>query len=115
MLEVDHFFVFSGFLIEFSMIPTCDDTSLIEEIDRIGTHDRREAMGDDDASTTSHEVVECFLYESLSLRIESTGRFIEDEDLWVSEDSSGDRDTLLLTSGELQSSFSDLRLPSSRK
>ena len=115
MLEIDHFFVFSGFLIEFSMIPTCHDTSLIEEIDRISAHDGREAMRDDDTGTTSHEVVERFLYESLSLRIESTGGFIEDEDLWIGEDSSGDRYTLLLTSGELQSSFSDLGLPSSRK
>ena len=97
------------------MIPPCHDTSLIQEIDRIGTHDRREAMGDDDAGTTSHEMIKRFLYEPLSLRIESTGRFIEDEDLWIGKDSSSDRDTLLLTSGELQSSFSDFGLPSSRK
>ena len=72
-------------------------------------------MRDDEGRAALAQCIERTLDLAFGLGVESTGGFIEDEDLWIGEDSSGDRYTLLLTSGELQSSFSDLGLPSSRK
>jgi hypothetical protein len=55
-------------------------------------------MGDDDTRASLHQVIECFLHEPLSLRIEGTRGFIEYEYLGIGKDRSGDSDTLLLSS-----------------
>ncbi len=111
MLEIDHLLVLWRYLVEFCVTSLCYDATLVHEIDRIGTHDRREAVSDDDRGTTIHEMIECILHKSLRLGIECTRRLIEDEDLRISEDRSGYRDALLLATRELESAFSDLCFP----
>jgi hypothetical protein len=111
MLEIDHLFVFWRDLIEFSVASLCDYLSFFHQIYRIGTHDRREAVSDDDRGTAVHEVVERVLYQSLCLGIEGTRRLIEYEDLRISQYCSSDRDALLLSARQLESAFSDLCLP----
>lgn len=72
-------------------------TSLLHEIDRICTHDRREAMSDNDRCASLHEMVKCSLNELLSLGIQSARGLIEDEDLRVREYRSGYSYTLFLS------------------
>lgn len=111
MLELDKMTVLFVRLHEFAVIPTCDDSTCLKHIDTIYVLDRRQAMGDDDRCTSLHESLKGFLDESLSFRIKGTCRFIEDEDLWICEYSASDRNTLFLSSWELQSSLSYLSLP----
>ena len=66
-------------------------------------------MGDDEGCTFCHKVLERFLHEFLGLGIERRGRFIEDEDRRVLEDSPRDREPLTLTTGETASSVTDDR------
>jgi hypothetical protein len=98
MLEIYHLSIFRRKPIEYSVTSFRHYTSLLHEIDRIGTHDRREAVSDDDRGASLHEVVECSLYQLLSLGIQSARGLIEDEDLRVREYRSGDSYTLFLTS-----------------
>ena len=46
----------------------------------------------------------------LGLRIQGGGGFIKQQNLWFSNESSRNGDTLLLTSGELGATFSHLEL-----
>src|SRR5262245_45252253 len=55
------------------------------------------------------------LDELLAFRIEVAGGFIEDQDLWRSENRPGYRKTLLLSSGQLDSPFTDEGLVTLRK
>jgi hypothetical protein len=111
MLEIDHLLVLRRDLVEFCVTSLCYDATLIHEIDRICTHDCREAVSDDDRGATIHEMIERILYESLCLGVESTRRLIEYEDLRISQYSPSYGDALLLSSRELESTLSDLCLP----
>jgi hypothetical protein len=75
-----------------------DDATMVHEVYPICSDDRGEAMRNDDARTSHHEVVECLLYQSLGLRIKCARRLIEDEYLWVREDSACYGDALFFSS-----------------
>ena len=76
MLHIDHFFVVFRIFIELLMTSLRDYTTVIHEVYDIGSLYRREAVCDDDARASLHQVVECFLYESLCASIERAGCFI---------------------------------------
>ena len=98
MLKINHLLVFWRDLVEFCVTSLCDDSAFFHKVDRICTHDRREAVSDDDGGATVHEVIERILYKSLGLGIQCTRRLIEYEDFRVGEDRSSDSDALLLSS-----------------
>lgn len=89
----------------------CDHFAPIEHIDRIDMLDGRESMGNDDRGASFHKFLERILYESLGFRIESTRRFIKDQDIRICEDCPSDSYTLFFTTREFKSTFSDFRVP----
>ena len=57
-------------------------------------------MGDHDRGTTLHGTVERLLYDLLALLIQGRSGLVQDKDLWVLDDGTCDRDSLLLTTGK---------------
>ena len=57
-----------------------------------------------------HGSVDSLLHQVLALCIECGGRLIEEENIWVEEEGSGDGNALLLSTGETNSSLSDHRV-----
>jgi len=54
------------------------DTPFGDYGDRVGTFDRREAVGDDDGRSAAAELVECLLDHDFGRVVEGGGRFVED-------------------------------------
>lgn len=59
-------------------------------------------MGNDDRGSALHGTVECLLNDLLTLLIQSRRSFVEDQNLWVLDESSCDGDPLLLAARELR-------------
>ena len=68
-------------------------------------------MSNDDNSLTeiwvSHDIIECLLYLMLRFGIESRSGFIKKKNFRLSNQSSSDRNSLLLATRELNTSFTD--------
>ena len=71
--------------------------SVVEHTDLIGILDRTQTVGDGYGGTRLHQTLQSILYQTLALRIEGGGGFIEDEDRGILQDGTGDGDTLALT------------------
>ena len=72
--------------------------------------DGRETVGNDNHSSAHLNIVQCLLNLILGVLIECGGRLIEEEDLGLSDDGSGNRDPLLLAARELATFDATLRL-----
>jgi hypothetical protein len=57
-------------------------------------------MGNDDAASVAHKVVQSPLDDGFGFRVQGAGGFIEDEQGWVLEYGSGDGDALFLAARE---------------
>lgn len=97
---------------ELTIVPCLYDLPILEHIDDIGMFDRRESVCDDDRRLSLHERLERFLYLFLGDIIQSARRLIEYEYLRILQKESCDRESLLLSARELESSFSDDSLES---
>jgi hypothetical protein len=84
-----------------------DCTSSLQHNNIIGFSDSREAMGDGNSRTTLCDPIESELDDLFALRINSTGGFIEDDDLRFLDYASCDGDSLLLSSGKFHSTVAD--------
>ena len=76
------------------------DAAIGEHQDFVRRHDGGQAVGDDDAGTALHDVVQRVLDGSLGDGVQGRGGLIEDEDLRVLEDHAGDGQALLLAAEE---------------
>mmetsp|Transcript_39479 Transcript_39479/g.77658 ORF Transcript_39479/g.77658 Transcript_39479/m.77658 type:complete len:302 (+) Transcript_39479:208-1113(+) len=87
-----------------------DDLAFIHNTDLVGVTDGRKTMGDDDSCTLVplHQTVEGSLDHSFAFSVESTCRFVQQEDSRVLQDGSGDRNSLFLAPRQLTSSFADI-------
>jgi len=87
-----------------------DDLAFIHNTDLVGVTDGRKTMGDDDSCTLVplHQTVEGSLDHSFAFSVESTCRFVQQEDSRVLQDGSGDRNSLFLTPRQLTSSVADI-------
>ena len=63
-----------------------------------------QSVSDHDRGPVVHHIIESLLHLSLGLFVESGGRFIEDQNLGLADNRSGDCDSLLLTAGKFASS-----------
>jgi hypothetical protein len=77
-----------------------DDASGIKDVDDICFLDGRQTMSDGDGSPSLRRGIECRLHHLLALRVESTGRLVQQENLRVADECACDRNTLLLSTGE---------------
>ena len=85
---------------EFVVAADLRDAAVLDEGDAVGAADRGQAMGDHDGGAVAHRMVERRLDERLVLVVEVTRRLVEHHDAGVLEQQSGDREALLLATGE---------------
>ena len=82
------------------MGPMLDDPALVEDVDHVCLLDRAEPMCDRDGGSPLRRSVQSCLDDLLRLGVQSGGRFVEEEDFWITEERARDGDALLLAAGE---------------
>lgn len=73
---------------------------MFEDIDRIRMHDRTKPMSDDHRHQVRARVAnisDCVSYLFFNQAIQCTRSFIEDQDLWITQQCTSDSKTLSLT------------------
>ena len=73
------------------------DLTTLDDTDKVSMDDGREAVSDDDRRAPRHQTIERTLHEALTLRIESRGRLVEDQDWRIFHDGPSDSDALALS------------------
>ena len=79
------------------MIAGLDDIAVLHDQDQISVTDGGETMGDDKAGAVFHQLVHPFLDQHFRTGIDAAGRLIQDEDLRICQECTGDRQQLLLS------------------
>ena len=87
------------------MVPLFDNIAVFHYQYKICISDGGESVGDYEAGSAFHEVIHGFLDLDFGSGVYGTGSFIEDQDLRVSQDGSGDREELFLTLGYVAGFF----------
>src|SRR5258708_5153414 len=95
---------------QFRVRPGFHRLAVLNHENAIGRSHRGQAMGDDDRRPTLHQSFERLLNEPFALRIESAGRFVEDQYGRVLEDGPGNGHALPLAARQLNAALSDTRL-----
>lgn len=80
--------------------------AVFNDSDNVSPSNGGEAMGDDDGCSINHDSVQCILHDALRLGVERACRFVEQKNLGVLQNGSGNGNPLFLASGQLNSSFS---------
>src|SRR5882757_196137 len=83
------------------------DTAAVEDDDLVGIDDGRQAMGDHYRGAAAAHLFERALDFLLGAGVERAGRLVEQQDLRVLEDGTGDRHPLLRAAGQLQAALAD--------
>src|SRR5262249_39291333 len=95
---------------QFVMAPNVRYTSAVEHHYAVRAMDRRQPMRDDYRSSSLHQVSERSLHQSLRLRIQRRGSFIQNQNRRVFQDRPRDCKTLSLASRQFDPTFSDYRV-----
>lgn len=77
------FFIITAAGQEFAVSPLFDDLALIDDEEKIGVTNGRQAMGDDDARPAFQQLVHGFLDFDFGAGIDVGRRFIEDQDAGI--------------------------------
>ena len=88
------------------MLPHSLDSPCVNDNDTTGPAHGGKAMCDYQGGTTGHKFLQCQLHRLLAFRVECTGSLIEQQYGRVSQQRTGNRDSLALSDGE-----SDARSP----
>src|SRR5262252_7667318 len=94
-------------IVEKFMAAAFDDASLLDYENLIGAPNGGKTMSNDKSRAAFHEIGEAALNHSFRLRVKRVGGFIENEDAWIGQDGPGDRNSLPLAAGELDSTLAD--------
>ena len=94
------------------MVSAFNDLSSFDHDDIISVSDGLESMSDDDDGTSLEERMEGFCDLLFTERVEGARRFIEENDLRILQKYLRDGKSLLLSSAQANTSFSDLRIES---
>ncbi len=84
-----------------------DQATLVEDEDLVGGQDRGQPVRDHDRGTPAQQRAQRGLDVVLGHRVEVGGGLVEDEDARVAQDHPGDRDALLLPTGQPVPAFPD--------
>ena len=79
------------------MVALFDDIAVAHDQNEVGAANGRQTVGDDEAGTAFHEGIHGLLDLDLSTGIDAGGGLIENEDLGVGQDGTGNGQQLLLT------------------
>ena len=83
------------------------DAPGVEDQDPVCPSNGRHPMGDHDSRPAGREIRQRLYEQLLRLGVEGTRRLVENQDRSVSENCSGDRDPLTLTTGEVGAALAD--------
>ncbi len=114
-LQFQHLRIDSTFLHEFGMISLFSDTTAFENENHIRFFHCLETMGDNENRASCKEVMECLTDFLFRKTIESTCRFVEEDNVGIFEEYLRDSETLFLSTGEFHSPFPNLRFESLRQ
>lgn len=111
-LSLDKLFVGTFESNELVVGSTLNDLTLVQDDDLIGILDGTQAMSDNDDGLLAHsnQLVEGRLHLMLTLRVQGTGGFVQEENLRLADQSTSDGYTLLLPARKLDTSSSDKSL-----
>ena len=84
-----------------------DNPAFLHKVDLVALLNSAEAMRDRDRGSTLRCAIQRILHDSFTVAIESRRGFIKEKDRWVTEQSTGDGDALLLTAAELTTFATD--------
>ena len=73
-----------------------DDVAVVEDQDEVGVADCAQAVSDHETGAAVEQYGQCALQTLLGLRVDGTGRLVEDQQLWVGEQRAGEADHLTL-------------------
>src|SRR5512143_3976175 len=91
------------------------DLPAFQHYDLVGVSDGRQAMGDDYGRAAYHQALQSLLDEQLGLGINRRGGLVKDQDGGIFQDSPGNRQALLLPTGELDPALADERIVTIRQ
>ena len=83
------------------------DPALVQDDDLVGERDRREPVRDDHRRPALHHLAQRQLDPGLGGGVDRGGRVVEDENAWVHEQRTGDRDALPLAAREREAALAD--------
>jgi len=92
---------------EFVVGAALGDHAVLDGEDDVGVADRRQPVRDGDRGAVLDEGLERPLYDALTFRVERRGRLVENENRWVLEDYSRDRQPLAFSTGEPVAALAD--------
>ena len=90
---------------QFLVAATLDDFALDEDEDLIGVADRAQAVGDHKAGAIGHDLFQRRLDLPLGPRIDTTRCFIENQDAWLGQRGTGNREQLALPLAQAAAPF----------
>merc|ERR1712159_828522 len=84
--------------------------TVVHHCDLVHIHDGGEAVSNHNGSTLllRHQAVQSILHDALALRVECTGRLIQEQRLRILDDGPRNRHTLLLPPRQLRPLFADI-------
>ena len=80
---------------------------LVQHADQISLPDRAESVGNHKHGVLPFELVDGLLHQPFALGVEGAGGFIEDQQLWIAQDGSGQGKALALAAAEAVAAFAD--------
>ena len=92
------------------MLSGFDNVAVIHDQDQIGIADRGEAVSDDEACASLHEVLHAFLDQDFGTGIDGGRCLIENQNLRIGKEGSGNGEQLLLALGDVGRLFIDFGL-----
>src|SRR6202051_3305973 len=84
-----------------------DDAATLDRDDAVGAAHRGKPVGDNENGTAFTDPAHVVLDDALTLVIERTGGFVEDQNAGIGHQGTGDRNALPLTTRETASSLPD--------
>ena len=87
-----------------------NDAPVIEHENLIGTHNRRKPMRDDHRRSVRHQMFQRFLNQTLGRGVYTCGRFIENQNRRILQQSARDREPLLFPDTQLHTALAHYTL-----
>jgi len=84
-------------VLEVAELARLDDFALFDDNNTSALLNGSESVCDDNGGAALHDIVECLLHHPLCFLVESTGCLVENQDVGFPNDSSGNGNSLLLS------------------
>ena len=89
--------------------------TLLEHENRVGRHQGRQAVRDDDHRSAVSDARDIGVDDRLAIRVERARRFVEDQDARIDDQRARNRQTLSLSAGKIRRALIDIGLIAARQ